>query len=95
MERAPIAFAQRVQNVVMVLLVASLLLVAQQLSQPLYKVGMLTLLVMVPVQIAVSNVAPAAGVRKTIAKSLIILAIVAMLIIFSIWVAPILVGLGR
>ena len=93
MERAPAAFAQRAQNVVIGLLIACLLLLAQQFSQPLYKFGVFSLLVMVPVQIAVSNVAPTAGVRKTLTKSLIILTIVAVIIVFSILVTPFLVGL--
>ena len=93
MERTPAAFAQRAQNVVIALLIVSLVLVAQQFSQPLYKFGVLALLVMVPVQIAVSNVAPTAGLRKTLTKSLIILAIVAAIIVFSILVTPFLVGL--
>ncbi len=93
MERVPAAFAQRAQNVVIGLLIASLILVAQQFSQPLYKFGVIALLVMVPLQIAVSNVAPTAGVRKTVTKSLIILTIVAVIIVFSILVTPFLVGL--
>ena len=93
METAPAAFAQRAQNVVIGLLITSLILVAQQFSQPLYKVGVIALLVMVPMQIAVSNVAPTAGVRKTVTKSLIILTIVAVIIVFSILVTPFLVGL--
>lgn len=93
MERVPAAFAQRAQNVVIGLLIASLIMVAQQFSQPLYKFGVIALLVMVPLQIAVSNVAPTAGVRKTVTKSLIILTIVAVIIVFSILVTPFLVGL--
>ena len=93
MEKVPAAFAQRAQNIVIGLLIASLIMVAQQFSQPLYKFGVIALLVMVPLQIAVSNVAPTAGVRKTVTKSLIILTIVAAIIVFSILVTPFLVGL--
>lgn len=93
MDKAPVAFAQRAQNVVIALLIASLIMLAQQFSQPLYKFGVFALLVMVPLQIAVSNVAPSAGVRKTVTKSLIILAIVAGIIGFSILITPFLVGL--
>lgn len=93
MERTPTAFAQRAQNVVIGLLILCLVLVAQQFSRPLYKFGVLALLVMVPIQIAVSNVAPTAGFRKALTKSLIILAIVAAIIVLSILVTPFLVGL--
>lgn len=93
MERATAAFAERAQNVVIGLLIASLIMVAQQFSQPLYKFGVLALMFMVPLQIGVSNVAPTSGVRKTVTKTLIIVSIVALIIVFSILVTPFLVGL--
>jgi len=46
-------------------------------------------------QIGVSNVTPTAGARKTITKTLIILAVIAVLFLFSIWVTPMLVEMGR
>jgi MFS-type transporter involved in bile tolerance (Atg22 family) len=95
MDRVPVAFAQRAQNVVMGLLIVSLVLVAQQFSQALYKVGAVSLFVSVFVQIAVSNVAPTAGVRKTLTKSAIILGIIVLIFLFSIWITPTLVGLGQ
>jgi hypothetical protein len=95
MDRVPVAFAQRAQNVVMGLLIVSLVLVAQQFSQALYKVGAVSLFVSVFVQIAVSNVAPTAGVRTTLTKSAIILGIIVLIFLFSIWITPTLVGLGQ
>jgi hypothetical protein len=95
MLKAPIAFAQKAQNVVMVLLIINLILVAQQFSNALYKFGVMALFVVVLLQIAVSNVAPTAGVRKTITKSAIILGIVVLIFGFSIWITPWLVGLGQ
>ena len=95
MERTPVAFAQRAQNVVMVLLVTSLVMVAQQFSQAVYKFGAVSLFVVVFLQIAVSNVAPTSGRRKTLTKSAIILGIIVLIFIFSIWITPTLVGLGQ
>jgi hypothetical protein len=95
MLKAPIAFAQKAQNVVMVLLIINLILVAQQFSNALYKFGVMALFVVVLLQIAVSNVAPTAGFRKTITKSAIILGIVVLIFGFSIWITPWLVGLGQ
>jgi hypothetical protein len=95
MERSPVAFAQRAQNAVMVLLIVSLVMVAQQFSQVVYKFGAVTLFVSVFLQIAVSNVAPSAGLRKTLTKSAIILGIIALIFLFSIWITPTLVGLGQ
>jgi hypothetical protein len=95
MLKTPIAFAQKAQNVVMVLLIISLVLVAQQFSNALYKFGVMSLFVVVLLQIAVSNVAPTAGLRKTLTKSAIILGIVVLIFAFSIWITPWLVGLGQ
>jgi MFS-type transporter involved in bile tolerance (Atg22 family) len=95
MERTPAAFAQRAQNVVMTLLVISLVMVAQQFSQALYKAGAVSLFFVVFLQIAVSNVTPTAGRRKTLTKSAIILGIIVLIFLFSIWITPTLVGLGQ
>lgn len=91
----PAPFAQRAQDVVITLLVASLVLLAQPFSTLLYRAGFLLLFVSVLVQMAVSNVTPAAGLRRTVTKSLVIFAIIAVIFALSIWVAPFLVGLGQ
>jgi hypothetical protein len=88
-------FAARAQNIVLALLVLCMLLVAQPFSLDLYGYGVYALAIVVFLQIAVSNVAANSGVGKTIRKSVIIIAVIAILFAFSIWVTPILVGLGR
>ena len=90
-----VGFATRAQNWVLGLLVITLLMVAQPFSIQIYGYGVYLLAIAVFLQIAVSNVAPSAGVRKTITKSIIILAIVAAIFGFSIWVTPMLVAMGR
>jgi hypothetical protein len=90
-----VAFATHAQNWVMGLLVVALLLVAQPFTIDIFGIGVYVLAAAVFLQIAVSNVAPTAGVRKTITKSLIILAIIAALFAISILVTPILVEMGR
>jgi MFS-type transporter involved in bile tolerance (Atg22 family) len=95
MDKAPVAFAQRAQNIVMGWLVVSLVMVAQQFSQAVYKAGAVSLFVTVFLQIAVSNVAPTAGRRKTFTKSATILGIIVLIFLFSIWITPTLVGLGQ
>ena len=90
-----VGFATRAQNWVLGLLVVTLLMVAQPFSIQIYGYGVYLLAIAVFLQIAVSNVAPSAGLRKTITKSIIILAIVAAIFGFSIWVTPMLVAMGR
>lgn len=92
-QKAP--FATRAQNWVMVLLVVSLLLVAQPFSIDIFGIAVYLLAIAVFLQIGVSNVTPTAGARKTITKTLIILAVIAVLFLFSIWVTPMLVEMGR
>jgi type IV secretory pathway TrbD component len=94
-QKKKVAFATRAQNWVLGLLVVALLLVAQPFTIDIFGIGVYLLAIAVFLQIAVSNVAPSAGVRKTITKSLVILAIIAILFVFSIWVTPILVEMGR
>jgi len=88
------AFAQRAQNVVMAFLMVSLILTAQGFSLFVSQIGIIALGLCVPLQIAVSNVNPKADAKSTIKKSIIILLIVAAIFIFSIWITPVLVGLG-
>jgi len=90
-----IAFARRAQNWVMAFLVISLLCVAQPFSLQLYGYGIFMLGLAVFLQIAVSNVTPTAGLRATIVKSIIIIAVIIVIFAFSIWVTPMLVEMGR
>ena len=88
------SFAERSQNIVMAMLVISLLCTAQGFSLLVSQIGIILLGVCVPLQIAVSNVDPKSGRKGTIRKSIIILLIIAAIFVFSIWITPILVGLG-
>jgi len=92
--RGKAAFAQRAQNVVMAFLMVSLVLTAQGFSLFVSQIGIIALGLCVPLQIAVSNVNPKANAKSTIRKSIVILLIVAAIFVFSIWITPILVGLG-
>ena len=88
-------FATIAQNVVIGLLIVSLLMVAQPFSIKIFGYGIYALAASVFLQIAVSNVSPAAGFKRTLIKSLIIIAITVLIFIFSIWITPTLVALGR
>ena len=93
--KSKVAFARRAQNWVMAFLIISLLCVAQPFSLQLYGYGIFLLGIAVFLQIAVSNVTPTAGVRATVVKSVIIIAVIIAIFAFSIWVTPILVEMGR
>lgn len=88
-------FATIAQNVVIGLLIVSLLMVAQPFSINIFGYGIYALAASVFLQIAVSNVSPTAGFKRTLIKSLIIIAITVLIFIFSIWITPTLVALGR
>jgi len=93
--KSKVAFARRAQNWVMVFLIVSFLCVAQPFSLQLFGYGIFLLGIAVFLQIAVSNVTPTAGVRATVVKSVIIIAVIIAIFAFSIWVTPILVEMGR
>lgn len=88
-------FATRAQNVVIVFLVLTMIMIAQPYNITIYGWGIYLLAVAVFLQIAVSNVNPLAGVWATVKKSLIIFGVIFLLFAFSIWVTPSLVALGR
>jgi len=92
--KAQTSFAERAQNIVMAMLMISLVLTAQGFSLFFSQVGLVALALFVPLQIAVSNVDSKSNARQTVKKSIIILAIVALIFVFSIWITPILVSLG-
>jgi hypothetical protein len=88
-------FAARVQLFNIYLLGISLLLLAQSFSYQLYRLGFVLLFIGVPCQIAIGNVKPEASRLEAIKKTLIYLAIVALIFALSIFVTPILIELGR
>ena len=94
-EKRKTPFATHAQNWVLGFLILSMLLVAQPFSIEIFGYGVYLLAIAVFLQIGVSNVAPSAGARKTITKTLIILAVIAVIFAFSIWVTPMLVQMGR
>jgi hypothetical protein len=76
-------------------MVISIVLIAQQWVQELYKAGIVLLFVSVLLNMAVSNVPHHHGVRRTLTLSAIFFAIVALVFAVSILIVPVLYQLGR
>ncbi|MCX6451229.1 MAG: hypothetical protein NTZ31_05985 [Actinobacteria bacterium] len=91
--KAPFASRWQLRNIY--ILGFSLVLMAQGLYYPIYRWGFFILFAFVPIQIGLGNVNPEWGAWRTIRKTLFIILIVAVIIVFSIWLAPALVNLGR
>jgi len=88
-------FATRAQRLNIYLLLISLLMLAQQFTYTIYVWGFRLLFVVVTLQVALGNISPDWNARKTVKKTLVILLIIAVIFIFSIFVTPYLIELGR
>lgn len=88
-------FAARLQLSLIWLLGLCLLLLAQSFSYDVYVWGFRALLVLVPLQVAVGNIKPEWGARRSIRAILIYLGIVTTIFALSIAITPFLINLGR
>lgn len=92
-KKAP--FASRVQRINIYLLLAALLMLAQQFTYTIYVWGFRLLFVVVTIQVALGNINPDWDGKKTLKKTLVILLIIVVIFAFSILVTPYLIELGR
>jgi|GEM_PF-618950 len=88
-------FAASVQGALIVVMLVGMAMVAQRFSKPVYQIGLPVLVAAAFLQIAFGNIPPASGARKSLLLAALGLAIIAALILFSIRLAPTLIGLGR
>lgn len=88
-------FATRAQRLNIYLLLLSLVMLAQQFTYTIYVWGFRLLFVVVTLQVALGNINSEWNAKKTTKKTLIILLIIAVIFIFSIFVTPYLIELGR
>lgn len=88
-------FAASVQGGLIVVMLVGMAMVAQQFSKPVYQIGLPVLVAAAFLQIAFGNIPPASGAKKSLLLAALGLAIIAALIVFSIRLAPTLIGLGR
>jgi hypothetical protein len=70
-------------------------MLAQQFTYTVYVWGFRLLFVVVTLQVALGNINPEWDGKKTLRKTLVILLVIAFIFVFSIFVTPYLIELGR
>ena len=88
-------FAARFQGLLIVVMLAGMVLIGQQANKSLYQIGLPILVVAAFLQIAFGNIPPTSNFRSSMGLLALTWVIVALLIVVSIALAPILIGLGR
>lgn len=88
-------FASVMQAALIILLLFSFVLITQQYSRTLYRVGFVLLAASTFVQIVFGNIPPTASFKRSMKLLGIGLAIIAMVFVLGIFIAPHLVNLGR
>lgn len=93
--RRALPFAARFQAILIVVMFAAFLLILQQQNKTLYQIGLPVLVVAAFLQIAFGNIPPTSGFAKSMGLLLLTWAIVAVLIVLSIYLTPNLIQLGK
>lgn len=88
-------FTQRAQLGLILVLLTALLAIGQPWSFELYETAIAVLMVTGLAQIAVGNIPPAATLLRFVVLFVVYGAVIVALFVLSIWLAPILVRLGR
>jgi hypothetical protein len=88
-------FASFAKAALIVLLLFSFVLIAQQASKAIYQIGLLLLIVFTLLQIAFGNIPSTATFKQSALYLVIAAVIIGALVIFAIALAPSLVSLGR
>jgi hypothetical protein len=92
---APRPFASRMHIALVVLMLVSFGLIAQQRVKALYQVGFVVLVASTFVQIVFGNIAPTAGFARSMRQLGLGLAIIAAVFGLGAALTPVLVNLGR
>ena len=88
-------FGSRLQLMLIWALTGSLILIAQQFTHTIYTLGFAALCLFVPLQVAIGNIKPEWGAKKSLSRIAVYLLIVAVVFAVSIAITPFLVNLGR
>ncbi len=88
-------FAARVQGILVVLLLIGFVLIGQGFSKTLYQIGLPLLVATAFLQIAFGNIPPRANAASALKLLALTFAIIAVLFVVSIRLAPTLIELGR
>lgn len=89
------AFASTVQITLIVALTVCFLLLAQTIDRDIYGVGILALIGFTLLQIPFGNIPPTANFRLSLIGVVIGALIIGAIVLFSIWLVPSLIMLGR
>ena len=87
-------FSSKVHVALIGAMIASFLLILQQWSFLLYKVGIVTLIVTVLIQIPFGNISGEANARKSLLLFLRFFSIIVLIFVVAIFLAPYLVKIG-
>jgi hypothetical protein len=93
--RQGLPFAARFQGILIVVLCLGLVLIAQQRSKDLYRIGLPLLVLAAFLQIAFGNIPPRSGFVRSLLLLLLTWAIVGAVFALSIYLAPELIDLSR
>ncbi|WP_377294639.1 hypothetical protein [Rhizobium sp. SG2393] len=88
-------FIDRLESILMALILIGIVLVAQQWSVAVYRVGLSILVTATLVQIAVGNVPRDLSVARSLLRIVILLGVVALMFGIGILLAPIFAQIGR
>jgi hypothetical protein len=88
-------FSSKVHVVLICAMIVSLLLILQQWSFLLYKVGIVALIVTVLIQIPFGNIPGEANARRSLLLFLRFFSIIVLIFVVAIFLAPYLVKIGR
>lgn len=95
-ETAPqTGFIDRLEGILMALILIGIVLVAQQWSVMVYRIGLSILVCATLVQIAVGNVPRNLSVARSLLRIVILLCVVALMFGIGILLAPIFAQIGR
>jgi len=93
--RRPLPFAARFQAILIAVMFAAFLLILQQGNKQLYQIGLPVLVAAAFLQIAFGNIPPTTGFVKSMGLLILTWAIVAVLIVLSVYLTPSLIQLGQ
>ena len=88
-------FASRFQSVMIVVLIISLVLIAQQFSKTVYQIGIVMLIVSTFLQIGASNIDPKADFKESMKVMGTVMLIIAVVFTAGILLVPIFLHIGK
>lgn len=94
-QNARMPFAARVQSILVPVMFVSLVMIMQQASKSIYRIGLPLLVLSAFLQIAFGNIPPRAGFRRSLALLVLTWIISGVVFFASVKLAPHLIALSR